>query len=175
MKYFVDMDGETFEVEVLESVEQSEGRKYTVKIKDERLAVAHLLELSGGVYALFMDHKPFLIGSESASDGYIELTVNSNRFRASARSEREENIRQIIGSKAVSRGEAGEVKAPMPGLIVKIITNEGEPVRKGQGIIVLEAMKMENEIKAVLNGSVMKCYVAPGDAVSKNQLLMTIG
>ncbi|MBT5425262.1 MAG: biotin/lipoyl-binding protein, partial [Bacteroidetes bacterium] len=77
-------------------------------------------------------------------------------------------------NKAQKHEKIGEIKAPMPGLIVKLLREVGETVQKGQGVIVVEAMKMENEISAPIDGILKKCAVSPGMAVNKGDLLITI-
>jgi biotin carboxyl carrier protein len=66
-----------------------------------------------------------------------------------------------------------EIKAPMPGLVLRIPINEGDSVSKGEGLLVLEAMKMENIIKSPGDVVVSKILVKPGQAVEKNQLLVS--
>ena len=65
-----------------------------------------------------------------------------------------------------------EVRAPMPGLVLRVLAAAGEHVEAGQGLVVLEAMKMENELKAPAAGVVAAVHAAPGAAVSKGDLLV---
>ena len=67
-----------------------------------------------------------------------------------------------------------EVRAPMPGLVLRVLAEAGEAVEAGQGLVVLEAMKMENELRAPAAGRLAAVHVAPGDAVGKNDLLLEI-
>ena len=78
--------------------------------------------------------------------------------------------------KPVSSGVAGTVKvtAPMPGKILKIVAKEGQTVKKGQVLIVLEAMKMENEIVAPQDGTVVSINVSAGVSVESNDVLATL-
>jgi pyruvate carboxylase subunit B len=71
-------------------------------------------------------------------------------------------------------GEA-TVKSPMPGLIISVPVREGQEVEKGDKVIILESMKMENELHSPRNGIVNHVYVEEGDSVEKDQLLATIG
>jgi biotin carboxyl carrier protein len=66
------------------------------------------------------------------------------------------------------------VRAPMPGLIVRVEVEAGQLIRVGQGLVVLEAMKMENEIKALSAGKVADVHVTPGKAVEKGELLISL-
>ncbi|HEX8298827.1 MAG TPA: biotin/lipoyl-containing protein [Rubricoccaceae bacterium] len=67
-----------------------------------------------------------------------------------------------------------EVRAPMPGLVLRVLAAPGEAVEAGQGLVVLEAMKMENELKAPAAGVVAAVHAAPGAAVSKGDLLVEL-
>ena len=64
------------------------------------------------------------------------------------------------------------VHAPMPGLVLSVMVEPGQSVRTGDGLLVLEAMKMENELRAPTDGVVKALHITPGDTVSKNALLL---
>jgi biotin carboxyl carrier protein len=66
------------------------------------------------------------------------------------------------------------VAAPMPGKIVELLVEENTPVKEGEAILILEAMKMQNEIIAVVAGKIRKIHVKPGDTVAKDEVLMEI-
>lgn len=70
---------------------------------------------------------------------------------------------------------AGAVKAPLPGIIIDVLVNEGDEVKKGQTVVMLEAMKMENAIQATQDGKVTGVHVAKGDSVLEGVALVTIG
>ena len=67
-----------------------------------------------------------------------------------------------------------EILAPMPGLVLQVLVEPGQAVEEGQGLVVLEAMKMENELRAPSSGSVAAVHIAPGDTVGKNALLVEL-
>jgi hypothetical protein len=69
---------------------------------------------------------------------------------------------------------AASVRAPMPGLVLVLEVAEGDPVEKGQGILIIEAMKMENEIRAPIAGVVRRLAVSAGDAVERDALLCVV-
>lgn len=71
-------------------------------------------------------------------------------------------------------GNAGTLVTQMPGKIVKVLVNENDTVKKGQTLIILEAMKMENEIKAAIDGTVKSIHVEPGKAVDSGFVMMEI-
>ena len=77
-------------------------------------------------------------------------------------------------SKPSLAGTAGSVRSPMPGLVLRIDVKEGEQVRAGQILVVMEAMKMENTILAPHNGTVRKVLVAEGTSVSEGDVLVEV-
>lgn len=81
-------------------------------------------------------------------------------------------------AKPAAKGAAGEgtpVKAPLPGVVTKVLVAEGDAVKKGDVVLVLEAMKMENNITAENDGKVTGVCCAPGDSVMEGTTLITIG
>ncbi len=75
-------------------------------------------------------------------------------------------------SKAADTSSAGDVTAPLPGLILEVKVKEGEKVKAGQDLLVMEAMKMENQVQAPHDGTVGKLYVKNGDSVAEGDLLV---
>ena len=87
--------------------------------------------------------------------------------------ERTRHIRSLGGA-ARAAGGGGALKAPMPGLVVRLTVAEGDRVAAGQGLVVLEAMKMENELKAQAAGVVRAVRVSVGQAVEKGAVLLEL-
>jgi biotin carboxyl carrier protein len=81
-------------------------------------------------------------------------------------------IRKVVG--LPTAGHDTVVKAPMPGLIVRLLKNVGDTVTKGESLLIVEAMKMENELKSPIAGKVKDIHVAIGRPVDKGQLLITL-
>jgi biotin carboxyl carrier protein len=77
-----------------------------------------------------------------------------------------------LGMDNLNTAKVSEIKAPMPGLVLRILASEGEEVQKGGNLLVLEAMKMENIIKAPADVIIKSVKVNPGDKVEKNQVMM---
>jgi len=105
----------------------------------------------------------------------ITLYSTGRHFTAEVRDERQEKVRNLSAAQLRKREHTGEVRSPMPGLVVKLNVQEGDSIQRGQGVIVVEAMKMENEIPSPIDGVVQKVYVQPGQTVDKNQALLSIG
>lgn len=80
-----------------------------------------------------------------------------------------------LGMDASSSQKVGDLKAPMPGLVINIPVSEGDAIKKGEVLLILEAMKMENALKAVADATVKKIMVKKGQAVEKNQVLIQLG
>jgi biotin carboxyl carrier protein len=109
----------------------------------------------------------------SADDEGSDVIAGDFRGRVSVESERGRLLRRY----ARSTGESGarlEVHAPMPAMVVKLEVDVGDEVRAGQPLIVLEAMKMENELLASGSGRVKAVYAIAGKAVEKGELLLLL-
>jgi biotin carboxyl carrier protein len=76
---------------------------------------------------------------------------------------------------AGSHKHINEVKAPMPGLVLRVMIEPGQAIQKGDTLLILEAMKMENVLKAPSDGIVSKILVSKGDKVEKNQVMVNMG
>jgi pyruvate carboxylase subunit B len=111
--------------------------------------------------------------ASSGSGGKWTLVDRGEQVEVEVLDERTRHIRSLVGAgKAPSGG--GAVKAPMPGLVVKVLVEAGATVAAGQGLVVLEAMKMENEIKAMAPGVVDSVAVKAGQAVEKGAPLVVL-
>lgn len=103
--------------------------------------------------------------------GETHIIVGSERFQAEVR-----DPRSLRSRRAAAGQEAGPAKivAPMPGKVVRIIAKEGDEVEAGQGVVVVEAMKMQNEIKTTKKGKVTKIAVKEASAVNAGDLLAIV-
>jgi len=102
----------------------------------------------------------------------LTLLYNGNKFNASI-TEPIDEILKSMGLENALTPKISDMKAPMPGLVLQILVNPGDDVNKGDKILVLEAMKMENAIKSPTDGIVNDVHVSQGMAVDKNQVLIT--
>ena len=163
MKYFVTIAGQTVEVEI-------DGNRVVVGGRTSR---AELGTVAGTpVRSLLFDNDSWIVPMES--DGFGKWLVQrwGARFEVEVMDERTRHIRSLIGAGTTNSGPIA-LKAPMPGMVVRILVDVGQTVGAGQGIAVLEAMKMENELKAQGSGVVDQVHVRPGQAVEKGALLVT--
>ena len=112
-----------------------------------------------------------VVARRGPSRGDYTLWVDGHRFDVEALDERTAAIRELSKLSAVASGPAPLV-APMPGLIVRINVKPGDKVAQGQGLVVMEAMKMENELRASAAGTAKAILVTPGTAVEKGAILI---
>ena len=104
------------------------------------------------------------LGIESAGAGHWAITRRGERTEIEVIDERTRHIRSLTGAGDRPRGPAA-LKAPMPGLVVRVQVEAGQSVAAGAGVVVLEAMKMENELRAAAAGTVRTVRVSAGEAV----------
>jgi biotin carboxyl carrier protein len=106
----------------------------------------------------------------SARRDSTTVVLDGHPYTATARSERD----AMLGVGRGGAGKSGRVSTSMPGKIVKILVLEGQTVEEGQGLLILEAMKMENQVKAPVAGVVARIHVREGDSVESDALLVEI-
>lgn len=100
-----------------------------------------------------------------------EIKVNSNIYKISAKDQFDLLLDQLgMSSKGTSK--ISEIKAPMPGMVLRVFAAEGDMVKKGDNLFILEAMKMENIIKAPADVTIKTTKIKAGDKVEKGQVLM---
>lgn len=164
MKYYVTVAGKEIEVEV-------DGDQVTVAGRPHS---ATLRTVPGTTTRqLLVDGRPTTLTLRSAGRGEWSLGVGGDRWDAEVVDERTRHIRSLTAGANTSRGPAA-LKAPMPGLVVRLLVEPGQEVDRGAGIVVLEAMKMENELKAPAAGLVGTIRVRPGEPVEKGQVLVEL-
>ncbi|EHQ27215.1 acetyl-CoA carboxylase biotin carboxyl carrier protein subunit [Mucilaginibacter paludis] len=99
------------------------------------------------------------------------IKVNGNVYRLEAKDQFDALLEQL-GLNNLNSNKISDIKAPMPGLVLKVLVAEGDEVKKGESLFVLEAMKMENIIKAPADAVVKTIKIKPADKVEKGQLLI---
>jgi len=100
-----------------------------------------------------------------------EIKVNNNIYTIAAKDQFDILLDQL-GLSNLNTAKISEIKAPMPGMVLKVFVNEGTEVKKGDSLFILEAMKMENIIKSPADVIVKKVKIKPGDKVEKGQVLL---
>ena len=138
--------------------------------------VADILKLKEGRYHVIAGNHSVsveVLSSDTITKKHT-LKVNGNIFEVQLRDQYDELL-QALGMDEVSGKKTGDLKAPMPGLVVSVAVSEGDEVKKGDTLVVLEAMKMENSLKAAGDALVKKILVQKGITVEKNQVLIQLG
>jgi biotin carboxyl carrier protein len=162
VKYVVLVDGQAIEVEV-------DGERVTVAGQTH---TAILGAIPGTpLRQLLLDGRPLTLSVEQLGRGRWALTPAGERWEMEVLDERTRHIRTLTAAGDQKR-TAGVLKAPMPGLVVRVQAKPGDKVAAGSGLVVLEAMKMENELKAAAPGIIKAIRVSPGEAVEKGQVLV---
>ena len=126
-----------------------------------------------GIYSIIHEHKSF--NSEvikfDQEERILHIRVNNNVYKVQIR-DRFDVLLHELGMDAAKSKKVSELKAPMPGLVVEVCVSEGQEVKKGDKLVVLEAMKMENILKAPADAVVKKISIAKGQTVEKNEALI---
>ncbi len=163
MKYVVAVNGEEHEVVL-------DGRGAHV---DGGAVHAHLADVEGTPVRLVTigDAVHRVLVRRGTRRGAYTLSIDGHRYEVDALDERARAIRDLAGAASAAAGPAPLV-APMPGLIVRIHAKPGDQVQAGQGLVVMEAMKMENELRATSTGTVRAVLVTVGTAVEKGAVLL---
>ncbi len=124
------------------------------------------------VHSMIVDGRSFEAYVYPSEEGW-QVLLHGKLYPAVVEDEREKRLRAAAGSRVAERGEF-HLKAPMPGLVVGIPVAEGQDVKKGDVLIILESMKMQNELRAPRKGTVMRLRVEAGDSVEQRQTLLTV-
>ncbi|MBI4732586.1 MAG: biotin/lipoyl-binding protein [Chloroflexi bacterium] len=163
MKYIAEIDGMEFPVEIIDD--------HHVRFGEEIIEV-DLAAVSGQpLYSLLMNgesYEGYLYPDEDA----WQVLLLGQFFSVRVMDERERRLR-TSGLAAAASGEF-TLKAPMPGLIISVPVEEGQQVDKGQILVILESMKMQNELRSPRAGKVSRLRVKAGESVEQKQIMLTV-
>jgi len=163
MKYQVTIGEKKFEIEV-------DGSNSEVLVNGRKTSIDHLRFKGGRFHSLLLDNKRFEFELDKNNGGF-DVWHSSGQMYAEVVDEKTDRLRKLMGD----TGDAAKLsvlKAPMPGLVLKIQVEPGQQVKKGEGLVIIEAMKMENELKAIGPGVVKEIKVKEGQAVEKNEVMV---
>lgn len=124
------------------------------------------------IHSLLVDNRSYEATVHPVDNGW-QVLLHGDLFEVQVEDEREKRLRASLGGRPVDHGEF-HLKAPMPGLVVAIPVEEGQPVQKGAVLVVLESMKMQNELKSPRDGTVARLRVRPGDSVEQKETLLSV-
>jgi biotin carboxyl carrier protein len=164
MKYITTIDDKQFVVEIIDEKHVSvDGKVYEIDFES----------VSGQpVYSLIVDgrsHESYIY----QGDDNWQVLMRGRLYPVQVEDEREKRLRAAAGGGIAETGEY-HLRAPMPGLVVAIPVSEGQPVKRGEVILILESMKMQNELKAPRDGTIGRLRVRPGETVEQKQTLLSL-
>ena len=161
MKYLTIINSQRYEIEI----DQAGSVLINGKVRD-----VDFLNLGGSLYSIITENKS-LEAVIDDDDDKIAVMMDGRLFETQVLDERAMLLVQRRGGLASS---SGEVHAPMPGLIVMVPAESGQAVAQGDTLVILESMKMQNELKSPVAGTIKAIHVQAGQAVDKNDLLVEI-
>jgi acetyl/propionyl-CoA carboxylase alpha subunit len=128
----------------------------------------------GGIFHVIKDNKSYnaeVLKVDPEEKSFV-IRVNGNKYTVQIKDKYDHLLKELgIEISAVSKVK--EIKAPMPGLVVEVRLKEGDSVQKGDALVVLQAMKMENILKSPVDAVIKKIHIKKGDAIEKNQIMIT--
>ncbi len=131
-----------------------------IKIRDE---VYHLIKDNVSYNLEIVKHVP--------EEKKLVVKINNTVYNLDIK-DKYDDLLHSLGLDNLASKKVNEIKAPMPGMVLNILVSEGQEVKKGDALIVLEAMKMENILKSPTDGTIKKIAINKGVAVEKNQILI---
>jgi biotin carboxyl carrier protein len=164
MKYITTVEDRQFLVEIIDDKHISvDGKVYEVDFES----------VSGQpVYSLIVDgrsHESYV----APGDHDWQVLLRGRLYPVTVEDEREKRLRSAAGGGVAETGEF-HLRAPMPGLIVAILVGEGQAIKKGQVLLILESMKMQNELKSPRDGVIGRVRVKAGETVEQKQTLLSV-
>lgn len=162
MKYVTIINNREYEVEI-----EKDG---TVRLNGEPRHV-DFSALGPSLYSVITENFSHEIVIDELQNGMYDVLMSGRMYEAKVLDER---MLLMARRQGTLGSGTGEINSPMPGLIVAVNVAEGERVEPGQTVVILESMKMQNELKAPIGGTVESVAVSPGSTVEKNALLLVI-
>jgi biotin carboxyl carrier protein len=162
MPYIVKVDGREYKVGV-----GKEGSCFSVTL-DGKPRTVEIVEYRFGQMILVVDNQSYRVVFESEE----ELVVDGTSYEVKTM---DEQIQRLIKARPETfHTKELSIRAPMPGLVVELLVKEGEKVENGQGLLIVEAMKMQNEMKSTRDGIVKNLSVKQGQTVNSGDTLIVI-
>ena len=164
MKYITTVNDKEFTVEIIDEHHVAvDGVAFDVDFQSVRGQPIFSMLLDGKSY------EAYIYPDEDRWDVLLQGTL----YPVTVEDERERRLRSSFGSRPAHTGEFF-LKAPMPGLVLTIPVNDGQSVAKGDVLVILESMKMQNELKSPRDGKVSRIRVRDGDNVERKQTLLSV-
>lgn len=143
---------------------------------DNKQQQADIVKVSANHLHIIVNHRSFTAELVEAipAEKQFRVRINGNVYTVKLKDKYDELLQQLGMDKLLS-AKINDLKAPMPGLVLDVLVQEGQRITKGENLLVLEAMKMENNLKATSDAVVKKIKVVKGDRVEKNEVLIELG
>ncbi|MCX6173760.1 MAG: acetyl-CoA carboxylase biotin carboxyl carrier protein subunit [Ignavibacteriales bacterium] len=155
------------------------NRKHSVKINNGNEVIinnkkihAEVSQINNNAYLLKLGNKVFEITAHKLNKDKYGVVIDGCYFEALVHTQLQERANELQKKKNISARKLN-IKAPMPGLLLKLGKSIGDYVKVGEPLLILEAMKMENEIRSPVNGIVKEILFKEGQSVEKNSIIMT--
>ena len=164
MKYLATVNETTFEVDINEdSYVIVDGQRYEIDFR----AVGN-----GPLYSLLIGGNSYEGHIEGADDGW-QVLHKGDLYMVEIEDERSQRLMKLGGAGITTKGDY-YLKAPMPGLVVSVPVKEGQEIRQGDILVVLESMKMQNELKSPRDGTILRIQVNPEDTIQQDAVLLVL-
>jgi pyruvate carboxylase subunit B len=163
MRWFVKVGSREFRIDIDGDDVRLDGEPVNAELRTVPGTPTRMLVVGDRTFTL-------IAAPHETGEGW-RLDIDGDRYHTIAVDERTRAIREMTGAATTARGPR-PVRAPMPGMIVRIEVEHGQQVDPGQGVAIIEAMKMENELRADGGGVVSKILVSAGQAVEKGTVLV---
>src|SRR5439155_20692408 len=167
MIYQVNVDGHEYSIEIKRS--PKDANVWVGEVNGKALEV-NAVQVAQGVLSTLIEGRTYELRRDSSASGN-HLSLNGKTFRCEVREPRALRGRRSAGDYAEG---PKRITAPMPGKVIRVVAPAGTPVEAGQGVIVIEAMKMQNELKSPKKGRVQKIVAGEGTAVNAGDTLAII-
>jgi len=164
MKYITTIGEKEFLVEVID--------ERHVAINGETCLIDFETVSDQPVYSLLINGQSYEAYVYQSDEGW-QVLLHGRLYPAVVEDEREKRLRAASGGGVVEKGEY-HLKSPMPGLVVSVLVIEGQKVGKGDVLVILESMKMQNELKSPRDGVVGRIRIRPSDSVEQKQTLLSV-
>jgi biotin carboxyl carrier protein len=166
MNYEVRISGVAHTVEIERDAEGWQARL------DGKPSAADVIEIAPNNFSVLLSGRSHEIHVTASPGGQLQLQTGGCEFTAEVIDPRSWRGRRHGGAEAEGRQQ---IAAPMPGKVVRVLVKAGDAVETGQGLLVVEAMKMQNEIRSPKSGTVELVLVAEGQAVNAGEVLCIVG
>ena len=166
MKYLIEVDGRSGEL-TFDRADQTCRFRYVSERGDTDVREASVLQVEGGIYSVLLDGRSYEAKVVTGAEGlYVDL--GGHRSVVQVRDPREA---ARAGKQGVGEGRQ-TVSAPMPGKVVRVLVSEGDEVKPGDGLVVVEAMKMQNEVQAPHGGTITAIRIEAGARCERGDILL---